>query len=287
MRGGLIDKYGLISAGVPAPLHKFLGSMSISALTSFSILNLGYVEYGLMRSGAVVRLRPAIVSPAAYAALMTLLFDGAPSRVAVNYYDEGSWRHEIICDRISAMRRITSLVRNAMVVNSKSVVSERLVAGSVGNRYPFQSLVTDWAPVMEPQRLNELLEKAEASIDGRYVVFELDVDRQSFVFRRVGAGMPIWARHCHEFQNGRPLIDFPDYAFGAACTTSYIDACRTMQPVVEAIDAMIDWPSHGKLHRRYGRLLLPIEDRTGRVILLSASVDDPTIDLRGRRAANE
>ena len=65
---------------------------------------------------------------------------------------------------------------------------------------------------------------------------------------------------------------------------AYREVAASGQPRLDAVDATIRWPRTAPRRHRYRRLLLPFDTRRGggNLVLLSAPVADPSIDLRGK-----
>jgi hypothetical protein len=70
----------------------------------------GFVEWRLRDGHVSVRLRPSLVSSAAYARLMSWLLGHRPERVLLSYFVEGRWEYEFLRQPGEAARRVRWLI---------------------------------------------------------------------------------------------------------------------------------------------------------------------------------
>jgi hypothetical protein len=75
------------------------------------------------------------------------------------------------------------------------------------------------------------------------------------------------------------MLDGPDRRFAEFCLGTFKCASEASRPTLDEVDAYITWSSFSLLRRRYRRLLLPFRDPTGCDLLLSATIEDPSINL--------
>ncbi len=68
--------------------------------------------------------------------------------------------------------------------------------------------------------------------------------------------------------------------YGWSCALAYERVLHRFSPDLQAVDAFVRWPETGRVRRRYKRLLMPFRTYAGEAHVLSATVEDPTIDLR-------
>jgi hypothetical protein len=124
------------------------------------------------------------------------------------------------------------------------------------------------------------MRRAYERTGGRFVLFEHDRDRDAFLFRDFGVGIPEWAKYSLATFRGRALGDLHGDHFGRSCAFTYRDALQKLAPTVQICDANIRWPRYGTRRSCYWRLVLPMVDPAGRFWLLSATLADAAIDLR-------
>jgi hypothetical protein len=86
------------SSGLRSELHAWtLGDR----FTDYAIRNLGFIELVTQPRAVRIKLRPAVTSPTAFAALMYWLADHPTPRVMLSHHVD-DWRHEVIGDRFFA-----------------------------------------------------------------------------------------------------------------------------------------------------------------------------------------
>ena len=76
------------------------------------------------------------------------------------------------------------------------------------------------------------------------------------------------------------MEDQPDYAYGKWLTEVYGNVVARRAPSLDDVDAVITWPQQPRISYRYRRLVMPFQSKRDSTLLLSATVIDPTIDLR-------
>ena len=226
--------------------------------------------------GIVVRLRPSIVQPQAYAALMYYLVDRKPQRIAVQHLQD-TWKNELFGRVELAIARITALIQNATIAQRKDICKRDLSIARLASSDPFLHLLQGWTHKPRWSQLANMISTAGACTSGRYFLFERDSSQGTFVYRGLGPGAPEWARLC--MQPGLRLRHGHDWQFSQFCTDTFKVASDACQPKLDEVDAIITWPSFGPLRRRYRRVLLPFRDPARRNWLLSATIEDATINL--------
>src|SRR5215510_5120213 len=102
----------------------------------------------------------------------------------------------------------------------------------------------------------------------------------------VGAGFVAYDEVWRGGARGQPVENQPDYAFGMWVREVFEDVFQRWLPRLDAIDAIVRRPRIGDNVRVcYRRLILPCwRVKSGTPLLLSASVVDDSIDLRGASA---
>lgn len=116
--------------------------------------------------------------------------------------------------------------------------------------------------------------------NGRYILAGLDDRSRALVFRDVGPNIKFYDPSWRVRTRGLRLRDQPDYAYGSWIHAAYRETMLAEQPTVDDVDVNIQRPRKTEVRLKYSRLLLPLRDRAGNRLVLSASHVDPTIDLR-------
>jgi hypothetical protein len=229
--------------------------------------------------GLRVRFRPARIGDKALTRLLYLLAEW-PMRVALEYFI-GGWRHELVGNGQDAVARVIALGDEAMRTEATGAVRfEAVEPATLRDRSPLHDLVENWSPRFGGRDFAPYLSRASERAEGRFVLFEHDRDRDAFLFRDFGAGIPEWAKYSLATFRGRALGDLHGDQFGTLCSLAYRDALERFSPTVQMVDANIRWPSFGIRRSCYWRLALPMVDPAGKFWLLSATLADAAIDLR-------
>jgi hypothetical protein len=227
--------------------------------------------------GLRVRFRPDRTSAQALTRLLYLLAEW-PSRVALEYSTD-AWKHELVSTGQAAVARVVAL--DAMRADDTgAVLFESVEPGLLRDQSPLHDLVDHWTARLGWRDFACFVDRASERASGRFVLFEHDRDRNTFLFREFGAGIPEWAKYSLATFRGRALGDLHGDQFGRSCTVAYRDALEKLSPTVQRVDANIRWPRYGTRRSCYWRLVLPVADPAGRLWLLSATLADAAIDLR-------
>jgi hypothetical protein len=131
------------------------------------------------------------------------------------------------------------------------------------------------------ERLSAVLERA---LNGRYVLVEAKPERSALLIKAVGSGLTKPAEYWLARSIGKRLEDQPDYDFGKWAAAYYRDVIAKGEPRLGNVDAVISWPQQARRSFRYQRLVMPFKAEKGSTILMTASLVDPSIDLRAKPA---
>ena len=80
---------------------------------------------------------------------------------------------------------------------------------------------------------------------------------------------------------GMRVEDQPDTVYGHSWAEVYRQAKEMGQPILDEVDAFVEWPVVGRERRRFQRLVLPFRMKCGDTYLLGTTLEDLSIDLRG------
>jgi len=286
MRSVIFDDQGdLWDAGsrkLALDLHASIGG---EELVDYAIRNLGFVAAKEMGGSLRISLRPAVVSPIAFSALLYWLHDRTADRVLISFCDR-EWTHEMMRSRDEAVRKLLTRVDFGQGARDGDFLQQDLPLESLPDTSPLREVLDMWRASggrFDRERLAPLLERA---LNGRFVLVEASPDRPSLLIKDIGSGLRRPAQHWLARSIGNRVEDQPDYAYGKWVAGTYRDVLNRGEPDLGDVDAVISFPQEARQSFRYRRLLLPfVADRSSEIILCTSLVD-PNINLRVK-ARNE
>ncbi len=280
MRSILIDDGGQLNDSASPALRSRLNAWHVgNELAEYAIVNLGFVGLGGFDASPHIRLRPAVVSPVALAALLYWIADKAPQRVLLSTKADG-WRHEMIGERVGIARKLARIVAahrgdRAEDFLSRPTQINTLEAGNpLAILMELQSEFRDW---MRPAEMTAMLDGA---LRGRYAMIGADASFENLVIDRVGPGYTTEGNYWFKRSLGHRLEDQPDQAYGVWLAEAYRAALRTGRAALDDVDVIVDWPNTGRVRYCYKRVLIPLSRQGDRVSVLSATLHDRRVDLR-------
>jgi hypothetical protein len=251
-------------------------------LAEYSVKNLGFVAAKRTNSGLQVWIRPTHVAPVALAAVLSWLAEQKSARFGVSCYGDHQWSHEIHPSRERAIHAIVALLNSADARRQDAVRSRRQEPGSLPGSSPLRASFEHWLASLGQLHRGRLDSVTGNVVDHRYIVLYAPSSSSRMIIKEVGEGMPACAKHWLSRAIGMRMEDQPDTAYGRLCAEAYRQAKNGGQPILDDIDAFVEWPGFGRQRRRYRRLILPFQGTGGDVYLLGTSLEDPGIDLRGK-----
>jgi hypothetical protein len=254
-------------------------SIAGDELTNYAVRNLGYVAVSETETMARIRMRPSIVSPVAFSALLYWLHDRPKDRFVISFL-ESEWSHEVLGGRDDVIRRLLQRIEARSNEREGDFLQVPRPLHLLSGSSPLRAMLSIWSDSggkYDRERLHPLLEKA---LDGRFVVAEAKEDRSELVIKDIGSGLRKPAQHWLSRSIGLRVEDQPDYAYGKWVAGSYRDVLRKREPDLGDVDAVIAFPQAARQSFRYRRLLLPfVGDGTSNIVLCTSLVD-PDINLR-------
>jgi hypothetical protein len=244
-----------------------------------AIITLGFVEIQSRGRWARLRLCPESVAPIAFGRMMEWLIEAKIERFVLCCYQYGGWESRILPLCKTSLHQLAGLVMEAKKaarggdVRVRSIAAERTPAGPLQHALDFWRMTSGrW----DAAATGLFFRRALAD---RYALYECRSDRE-FIFRDVGSGMPACALAALRASIGCRIEQLPDGAYGQSCAESYERSTTQGVPGLQDVDALVWWPQHGRLRRRYKRLLLPFRAAGHERLLLCVTAEDLAIDLR-------
>jgi hypothetical protein len=248
-------------------------------LVDYSIRNLGFVAAKEMGGSLRISLRPAVVSPIAFSALLYWLHDRTVDRVLVSFLDR-DWSHEMLRSRQDAVRKLMARIDFGQGARDGDFLQQDLPLETLSPASPLRGVLDAWSACggkFDRARMAPLLAKA---LNGRYVLVEASPEKPSLVIKDVGGGLTKPAEYWLTRSIGNRVEDQPDYEYGKWIASYYRQVVSTGQPCLSNVDAVINWPQHSRRSFRYQRLVVPFAGEGNSTTLMAASLVDPAINLR-------
>ncbi len=284
MRSILFDDRGDVwDAGSRRLAEDLQASIHGEELVDFAIRNLGFAAAKELRGSLRVSLRPAVVSPIAFTALLYWLHDRTADRVLISFFDR-VWSHEMLRSRADAVKRLLARVDFSVGDRERDFLHQELPLESLDEASPLKRLLTLWSEasgVFDHERLAPLL---RGTLKERFVLVEASPTRAALVLKGVGGGLSKPADHWLARSVGHRVEDQPDYDYGKWIAKYYRKVIASGEPSLSDVDAVIKWPEHSRQSFRYRRLVLPFKGEGSSTMLLGASLVDPSINLRVKPA---
>jgi hypothetical protein len=278
----LIDDQGKFWDSCSGKLQAALETrLSGQDLAEYCVKNLGFVAVKARDFSHQIWVRPTHVAPAALAALLYWLADRKSPRTGVSYYADEQWAHEIHGSRALAAQAIVARANSAQTQRQDAVRSRMREPADLSASSPLRPALEHWLASTGRSNGEHLESAKRQAVSGRYVLVHAPSCSSRIIIREVGPGLPASAKFWLSRTVGMRVEDQPDTVYGRLCATVYRHAKDLGQPVLDDVDAFVEWPGFGRQRRRYQRLILPFREKRGDVYLLGMSLEDSRIDLRG------
>ena len=254
-----------------------------SKFANYAIKNLGFVHIRTTRHGLIISLRPRVTHPVAFAAAVYLLSDFPNERVVISTLDD-SCNYFVGRGRDDAVKRLVDEMTRTEATTSFDFLRRPRRIEQVPRDSSLAELMACWArgtTTFDAERLSPVFQNI---LRGRFALLAPQSDGHTLIIQDWGYGFHSYDDRWLAIARGLRFEDQPDYRYGCAAAGAYRGVLRSGQPVLEDIDAVVNKPRHGRQRVQYTRLILPIRTPRGETRLLSASLMDPTIDLRSARS---
>jgi hypothetical protein len=280
MQSILFDDRGEVWDGQSHRLAEALqASLTGEALATYVVKNLGFISVAINKGSLRISVRPSVVSPIAFSALLYWLLDRPVQRVLLSILDKG-WSHQMFGNREDAVMALLQRCGPAHDDRPGEFLRRRTDPKELPGTSPLRGLLSIWAETFHLEDRERLWGITREALNGRYALFEASERSSSLVFQEIGAGFLSFNDTWLSQARGLRIEDQPDYSYGKWLATAYTDAMRAGAPCLEDVDAIINRPGGGRRRVRYRRLILTGQKKKGPLSVLSASVIDDSIDLR-------
>ena len=279
----LIDNSGKawsINGGI---LHQNFGASTRNlALPSFLVRNLGFVRVKTIGDSAVVLFAPSRLRVRSYSATAGVLDRLSPTRIRLSWYDD-TWHHEIVPDVPASCRRLRLLMRDYSGQAYQNYLSEPRVVEQLPAGTSLSAVLDAWRETGGALTIDRAPRLFRNILRSKFTVVERSSDSGQLVFAEIGEGFvmykPGWTRRLI----GCPVDNQPDFAYGRAVASDWRNAMLAGEPRAVDVDACVRPAGSNNVshHLRYTRLMLPITLPGETSQLLSATLPDESIDLRG------
>ncbi len=268
--------------GSPRLRNSFGSPVSNDEFSTYVVKNMGFIAvHGYGRS-CEIRLRPSLVSPAAFAALQHYLKSRVFERIVTARYDT-DWVYGLHANKDAALAKIEASLAASLSPRPGDYLMRPLTKAELPRNTPMHqalhSLIENWPTLSKSVHRDGLSNIIKQSLLGRYTVVDSGSDGQNLTFREIGTGFMSYNDDWVARSQGRPVDNLEDAAYGRWAASGYREALQSGLPTLCQVDAIMNTPRLGRARVRYARVLLPVRSNGG-AMLLTSSILDPTIDLR-------
>jgi hypothetical protein len=237
----------------------------------------GHVEWRVCNGHVRVRLRPSLISPAAYARVMGWLVRHAPERVLLSYFVRSGWEHEFLRKRGEAARRIRWLVE-AYGGGGYCNARRRTVSVTLGPRPNGWGHAIDfWRELREGIDPIAVGHHFDQFFAGRWILYSRE-RRDGFSVSAFGPNQPEYLTKWLKAHRGIEISEPLDRVFSQSCSRVYQSVAAAFEPHADEIDAITHWTGHGRRRAGFRRVALPFRLRH-QTWVLAGIEKDPTIQL--------
>lgn len=288
----LFDDVGNLWDGGSPRLRKTFGSTaSDDDFSTYVVKNMGFVAvHGYGRS-CEIRLRPRLVTAAAFTGLANWVRSHKFDRIVTAHFTD-DWVYGLHANGDVAIAKLEALLSNSQRVQHGDYLMRHLKKDELPRttqmHQALHSLIENWPMLSQSVHREGLRNIIETSLQGRYTIVDAVPDASELMFREIGSGFLSYNDEWVARSKGLRVEELEDSAYGRWAATGYRQALRNGIPLLCDVDAIMQTPRLGRARIRYKRLLFPSRSIAGGAWLLTSSVLDPTIDLRidlGKKSA--
>ena len=238
----------------------------------------GHVEWRVRRGHVHVRLRPSLVSPAAYARVMGWLLGHRPERVLLSYFVDRCWEFEFLRKPGEAARRIRWLVELYGGAGYCNARRRRISISSDLQPKGWGSAIDFWQELQGEIDLGTAVSAFDQFFAARWIVYAQEPN-QGFSVSAFGTNH---AEHVSKWLNSHRGVVIAEPANRifeqSSAARVYQSAVAAFEPRADETDVITHWTGYGRRRSGFRRLVLPLKSE-GRSCVLSGIEMDPTIEL--------
>lgn len=233
-----------------------------------AVCQLGFALVRPRRLGLQVFLRPDTLSTAALIRLAYLIHDSARSATVLSTWHSADFTHRIVRTADEAIGLLSNLAPGNR--DDHRVPLSRLAIGRDYLPSRLQRCADAWIDEGGRADAELLTGIVQRLTNDRFVAFERVEGSPRFVLRSFGRNNPGHALRWYEGNLGRPLrSDDLDLAYHWFCNSAYRNALALQHPLCEVVEARVRLPSGSQMHRRYHRIILPLQGKSRQLVLVA------------------
>ena len=280
-RALLIDRDGTVWNAHSWELRRLHGAFcSDQTFGEFLVRNLGYIRFQQSDDVVAIRVSPTRFSFQAYAAVCELLAGQTFRRISLAWFD-GQWHHAIFPEPQPALKQLQKLATSLQPARASLFLARQRTSQTLPVDSPLLSLLDVWRLSSRQLNIDDYPQVIDAKLGRKFVIAYREPDTSRLLFRRIGNGYQMYHSTWSEQLIGQRVEDQPDPKYARWVADCWREAMLIDEPTLADVDVIVDNPVSGGSRRiQYLRLTIPITESSGEQLLLSASVGDPSIDLR-------
>jgi hypothetical protein len=237
----------------------------------------GHVAWTVHRGHVRLRLRPSLVSPAAYARVMEWPAGHRPERVLLSYFVDQHWDYEFLRKPADAARRVRWLIELYGGGGYCNARRRTLSISSGLQPKSWRHAIEFWRGLRDELNPAMAAEAFDRFFAGQWILYAR-APHHGFSVSDFGANhseyVRKWLRLCH----GGAIPEPSDSVFSQSSARVYQSVTGAFEPRVDETDAIAHWIGYGRRRSRFRRLVLPFRSQ-GQTWVLSGIDADPTIEL--------
>ena len=281
-----IDEHGNLHEGGMARLEDLMRTIgSAPWLSEFVVKSMGFVAVKSVGPSAHVKLRPRLTGDLTLIRLMEWI-DSTPKGATVvsSYCEEtGRWLSSLYPSKSAAIAEIADqMLREELLRNQRVLVRTEALADYQPS-HPFSIASKYWAAIGDSDGRAFCDATVGNCFKDRYVLFRYEPNARLVLIDEVGPAKPDHARYELESMLGRSVKEQPDAWYGRSCNDAFVSTIESGEPIVQCVDAIVDWPARRATRHKYRRIMLPFRS-AGHQWLLSGAIEDLALDLGRKRA---
>jgi hypothetical protein len=286
MRSRLVvfDDLGHVWDGGDSRLRTAFGSTACNdEFSTYVVKNMGFISvHGYGRS-CEIRLRPQVVTAAAFAALKDWMVGRRFDRIVTACF-ESDWAYGLHVNQEKAAAKLEAMISAAQGPRPGDYLMRPLKKDDLPRttllHQALHSLIENWPMLSQSVHRNGLSNIIQQSLQGRYHVMVAHDGAPTLTFGEIGTGFVSYSDAWRAQAVGKSIANHEDMNYGSWVASNCHDALATGTPTLCDVDAIMSTPRLGRARLRYKRLYLPSRGLGGGTWLLTSSILDPTIDLR-------